>query len=67
MLLRAMACRVLFRRFRCKADGMHLMIMRHMRLIRSRQKVFRLLKPGSFAVVPCCVLMMFGRTLMKFA
>ncbi|MDT5275326.1 MAG: hypothetical protein QOG95_2258 [Mycobacterium sp.] len=46
---------------------MHLMVMRHMRLIRRRQKIFRLLKLGGFAMVPCCVLMMFSRALMKFA
>jgi len=68
MLLAAVARRsVLFRSFRCKADGMHLMVMRQMRLICCRQNVFRLLKLGGFAVVPCCVLMMFSRTLMKFA
>jgi hypothetical protein len=59
--------RVLFRSFRCKADGMHLMVMRQTHLIRRRQNVFRLLKLGGFAVVPCCVLVMFSRTLMKFA
>jgi hypothetical protein len=46
---------------------MHLMVMRQMRLVRRRQKIFRLLKLGGFAMVPCCVLMMFSRTLMKFA
>jgi hypothetical protein len=46
---------------------MHLMVMRQMRLIRRRQKIFRLLKLGGLAMVPCCVLMMFSRTLMKFA
>jgi hypothetical protein len=68
MLLLAVARRrVLFRSVSCKADGMHLMVMRQMRLIRSRQNIFRLLKLGGFAMVPCCVLMMFSRTLMKFA
>jgi hypothetical protein len=67
MLLLATARRVLFRSFRCKADGMHLMVMRQMRLIRRRQNVFRLPKLGGFAVVPCCVLMMFSRKLVKFA
>jgi hypothetical protein len=68
MLLAAVArCRVLFRSFRCKAEGMHLMVMRQMRLICCRQNIFRLLKLGGFAMVPCCVLMMFRRTLMKFA
>jgi hypothetical protein len=59
--------RVLFRSFRCIPEGMHLMVMRQMRLVRRRQNVFRLLKLGGFAVVACCVLMMFCRTLMKFA
>ena len=67
ILLLATARRVLFRSFRCKAGGMHLMVMCQMRLIRRRQNVFRLLKLGGVAVVPCCVLMMFSRTLMKFA
>jgi hypothetical protein len=68
MLLAAVPrCRVLFRSFRCKAEGMHLMVMRQMRLIHGRQNIFRLLKLGGFAVVSCCVLMMFSRTLMKFA
>jgi hypothetical protein len=46
---------------------MHLMVMRQMRLIRGRQNIFRLLKLGGFAMVPCCVFMMLSRTLMKFA
>jgi hypothetical protein len=46
---------------------MHLMVMRQMSLIRRRENIFRLLKLGGFAIVPCCVLMMFSRTLMKFA
>jgi hypothetical protein len=45
---------------------MHLMVMRQMRLIRRRQNIFRLLKLGGFAMVPCCVLMMFSRMLMEF-
>jgi hypothetical protein len=68
MLLAAVARRrVLFRGLRCIPDGMHLMVMRQMRLIRRRQNIFRLPKLGGFAMVPCCVLMMFGRTFMKFA
>jgi hypothetical protein len=46
---------------------MHLMIMRQMRLICRRHNVFRLLKLGGFAMVACGVLVMFSRTLMKFA
>jgi hypothetical protein len=38
-----------------------------MRLIRRRQNIFHLVELGCFAVVPCCVLMMFSRTLMEFA
>jgi hypothetical protein len=68
MLLAAVARRrVLFRSLRCIPDGMHLMVMRQMRLICGRQNIFRLLKLGGFAMVPCCVLMVFSRTLMKFA
>jgi hypothetical protein len=68
MLLAAVARRrVLFRSFRCKADGMHLMVMRQMRLICCRQNIFHLLKLGCFAVVSCCVLMMFSRTLVELA
>jgi hypothetical protein len=59
--------RVLFRSLGCIPDGVHLMVVGQMRLIRRRQNIFRLLKLGGFAMVPCCVLMMFGRTLMKFA
>lgn len=68
MLLAAAARRrVLFRCFRCIPDGMHLMVVRQMRLIYGRQNIFRLLKFGGFAMVPCSVLMMFSRTLMKLA
>jgi hypothetical protein len=45
---------------------MHLMAMRQMRLIRRRQNIFRFLKLGGYAMVPCCGLMMFGRTFMEF-
>jgi hypothetical protein len=68
MRLDAVARRqVLFRSLRRIPERMHLMVMRQMRLIRRRQNIFRLLKLGGFAMVPCCVLMMFSRTLMKFA
>jgi hypothetical protein len=46
---------------------MPLVVMRQMRLIHGRQNIFRLLKLGGFAMVPCCVLVMFSRTLVKFA
>jgi hypothetical protein len=68
MLLAAVASRrVLFRSLCRIPDGMHLMVMRQMRLIRRRHNIFGLLKLGGFAMVACCVLMMFSRTLMKFA
>jgi hypothetical protein len=68
MRLDAVARRqVLFRSLRRIPERMHLMVMRQMRLIRRRQNIFRLLKLGGFAMMPCCVLMMFSRTLMKFA
>jgi hypothetical protein len=58
---------VLFRSLRCIPDGMPFMVMRQMRLIRRRQNIFRLLKLGSYAMMPCGVLVMFGRLFMKFA
>jgi hypothetical protein len=58
---------VLFCSLRCIVDGVHLMIMRQMRLICRRQNIFRLLKLGGFAMVACCVLMMFCRIFVKFA
>ena len=68
MMLAAVARRrVLFRSLHCIPDGVHLMVMRQMRLIRRRQNVFHFLKLGGLAMVPCCVLVMFGRTLMEFA
>jgi hypothetical protein len=68
MLLAAVARRrVLFRGLGCIPDGVHLMVMRQMRLLRRLKDIFRLMELGGFAMVPCCVLMMFGRTLMKFA
>jgi hypothetical protein len=59
--------RILFRSIRCKPDGMGLMFMCQMRLICRRQNIFRFLKFGGFTMVPCGVLVMFGRLLMKFA
>jgi hypothetical protein len=68
MMLAAVARRrVLLRGLRRIPDGVHLMVMGQMRLIRRRQNIFQLLKLGGFAMVPCRVLVMFGRTLMKFA
>ena len=58
---------VLFRSLRCIVDGLHLMIMRQMRLIRRRQNIFRLMKLGCFAMMACCVLMMFCRTFVELA
>ena len=67
LLAAAVRRQVLFRSLRCIVDGVHLVVGRQMRLIHSRQNVFHLVKLGCFAVVPCCVLMMFSRTLMEFA
>jgi hypothetical protein len=68
MLLAAAACRqVLLRSLRCIVDGVHLVVGRHVRLIRRRQNVFHLVQLGRFAVVPCCVFVMFCRTFMEFA
>jgi hypothetical protein len=61
-MLLAVAVRrqVLFRSLRCIVDGVHLVVGRHMRLIHRRQNVFRRVQLGCFAVVPCCVLVMFA-------
>jgi hypothetical protein len=59
--------RVLSRSLYCEPDGMPLMFMRQMRLLRRRDNIFRLLKLGSLAMMPCGVLMMLSRQLMKFA
>ena len=67
LLAAAVRRQVLFCSLRCVVDGLHLMIMRQMRLIRCRQNVFHLVKLGCFAVVPCCVLMMFCRTFVELA
>jgi len=67
LLAAAVRCQVLFRSLRCVVDGVHLVVGCHMRLIHRRQNVFHLVKLGCFAVMPCCVLMMFSRTLMEFA
>ncbi len=68
MLLAAVVRRqVRFRSLRCIVDGLHLMIMRQMRLIRRRQNILHLVKLGCFAMVACCVLMMFSRTFVELA
>lgn len=59
--------RVLSRSLCCELYGMPLMVMRQMRLLRRRDNIFRLLKLGGLAMVPCGVLMMLSRQLMKFA
>jgi hypothetical protein len=46
---------------------MPLMVMRQMRLFRRRNNIFRHLKLGGLAMVPCGVLMMLSRQFMKFA
>jgi hypothetical protein len=67
LLAAAVRRQVLLRSLRCIVDGVHLVVGRHMRLIRRRQNIFHLVKLGCFAVVPCCVLMVFCRTFMEFA
>lgn len=67
LLAAAVRRQVLFRSLRCVVDGVHLVVGCHMRLIHCRQNVFHLVKLGRFAVVPCCVLMVFCRTFMEFA
>ena len=67
LLAAAVRRQVLFCSLRCEVDGLHLMIMRQMRLIRRRQNVFHLVKFGCFAVVPCCMLMMFCGTFVELA
>ena len=67
LLLAAVRCYVLFRSFGCMVEGMHLMAMRQMRLMRGRHHFPRLVKSGGFAVVPGCVFMMFSRKFMEFA
>ena len=67
LLAAAVRRQVLFRSLRCIVDGVHLVVGRHVCLIHRRQNVFHLVKLRCFAVVPCCVLMMFSRTLMEFA
>ena len=66
LLAAAVRRQVLFRSLRCIVNGMRLMVFRQMRLIDRCQNVFHLVKLGCFAVVPCCVLMMFSRLLMEF-
>jgi hypothetical protein len=48
-------------------DGMPLMVMRQTRLLCRCDNILRLLKLGSLAMMPCGVLVMFSRQLMKFA
>jgi hypothetical protein len=58
-------CDVLLRRFRCVVDGMHLMVGRHMRLIRRCHKIFQLMKLGGFAMVSRRMLVVFGGALVE--
>jgi hypothetical protein len=67
LLAVAASCQVLFRSLRCVVKGVRLVVGRHMRLIHGRQNVFHLVKLGCFAVVTCCVLVMFSRTMMEVA
>ena len=68
MCLAGVACRRVLSRSLCgEPDGMSLMVMRQMRLLRRRDNIFRHLKLGGLAMVPCGVLMMLSRQLMQFA
>jgi hypothetical protein len=58
-------CDVLLRRFRCVVDGMHLMVGRHMRLIRGCHKILQLVKFGCFSMVSRRVLVVFGSALVE--
>jgi hypothetical protein len=58
--------RVLSRSVCGEPDGMPLMVMRQTRLLRGRDNILRLLKLGGLAMVPCGVLVMLSRQLMKF-
>jgi hypothetical protein len=60
-------CQVFFRSLRCVVNGVCLVVGRHMRLIHGRQNVFHLVQLGCFAVVACCVLVMFCRTMVEVA
>jgi hypothetical protein len=67
MRLAGVACRRVFScSLCCEPDGMPLMVMRQMRLLRRRDNIFRLQKLGGLVMVPCGVLMMLGRQLMEF-
>jgi hypothetical protein len=59
--------RVLSRSVCGEPDGMPLMVMRQTRLLRRCDNILRLLKLGGLAMVPCGVLVMLSRQLMKFA
>jgi len=48
-------------------DGMPLMVMSQTRFLRRGDNIFRFLKPSGLAMVPCGVLVMLSRELMKFA
>jgi hypothetical protein len=67
VLVVAASRQIFFRGLRCIVDGVRLVVGRHMRLIHSRQNVFHLVKLGCFAVVSCCVLVMFSRTMVEVA
>jgi hypothetical protein len=65
--LGAVLCYVFFRSFGCVVKGMYLVAMRQMRLMCGCQNFAALVKLGGFAMMPGCVLMMFGRNFMEFA
>jgi hypothetical protein len=58
---------VLSSSLRGEPDGMPLMVMRQTRFLGRSDNILRLLKLGGLAMVPCGVLVMLSRQLMKFA
>ena len=66
LLLAAVRCYVLLRSFPCVVDGMRRVAMRQKCLMRAGQHISRLEKLRGFAVVPCCVLMMFSGKFLEF-
>ena len=66
-LARVARRRVLSRSLCGEPDRMPLMVMRQTRLLCRRDNILCLPKLGGLAMVPCGVLVMLGRQLMKFA
>ena len=67
MRLAGVARRLILSHSLCgESDGMALMVIRQTRLLSRCDNIFRLLKLGSLAMVPCGVVVMLSRQLMKF-